>query len=336
MEELVELVLVKEKYNNQQAIRSNLLRMLMEELDYLKYWLTQQDIQHVLAKGNDFMFKYLTFCMQLLKSQDQERACMIKNPKKVTYPITSTDQEIVRTSVKRKAAVSLDYSNSPCQSCLDEVKEGTDIDSFTSSASKSTSVEYNNEISHARKRSRKPIKKVKRDPSYVTVPQDVKLPRAYMEKIRQMKGREVKLIAQKRLKFSDIDPSLSRLMIPVERILNKHFLTDDEKARLDQKEKIKAKLIDPRAIEHELAPDEEEDYECKVISMSKWKMRPGYYVYALVSPWNKVVCRNQLVENDVVQVWSFRVVEEDGVHGYDQGSPGTLGLVILRTIRAKS
>ncbi|KAJ8445307.1 hypothetical protein Cgig2_024513 [Carnegiea gigantea] len=327
---------VKSPISEDSKAMDDLSKMLMEELDYLKYWLTQQDIQQVLAKGNDFMFKYLTFCMQLLKSQDQERACMIKNPKEATYPITSADQQIVRTSVKRKAAVSLDYSNSPHQSCLNEVKEGTEIDSLTSSASKSTSVEYNHEISHARKRSRKPIKKVKRDPSYVTVPEDVKLPRAYMEKIRQMKGREVKLIAQKRLKFSDIDPSLNRLMIPVERILNKHFLTDDEKARLDQKGKIKAKLIDPWAIEHELDPDEEEDYEYKVISMSKWKMRHRYYVYALVSPWNKVVCRNQFVENDVVQVWSFRVVKEDGVHGYDQGSPGTLGLVILRTVRAKS
>ncbi|KAJ8440972.1 hypothetical protein Cgig2_020001 [Carnegiea gigantea] len=190
-----------------------MLPMLMQELEYLKYWLTQQEIQQVFAKGNNFMFKYLTFCMQLLKSQDQERPCMIKNPN--TTPI------IFKIS-----------------------------------------------------------KKVKGNPSYVTL-QDVKLPRASMEKMLKMKVREVKWIAQKRLGFSDIDPSLNRLMIPVERILNEDFLTDDEKAWLDQKEKTEAKLINPWAVEHVLDPKEEEDHEHKVISMSKWKMHHHYYVYAL-------------------------------------------------------
>ncbi|KAJ8440968.1 hypothetical protein Cgig2_019997 [Carnegiea gigantea] len=176
----------------------------------------------------------------------------------------------------------------------------------------------------------KPIKKVKGNPSYVTL-QDVKLPRASMEKMLKMKGREVKVreekqIAQKRLRFSDIDPSLNRLMIPVERILNEDFLTDDEKAWLDQKEKTEAKLINLWAVERVLDPEEQEDYEYKVISMSKWKMHHHYYVYALVSLWNKVVSRNQFVENDVVQARSLRVVEENDVQ--DPPGPGTLGLVI--------
>ncbi|KAJ8440975.1 hypothetical protein Cgig2_020004 [Carnegiea gigantea] len=270
----------------------DLSRLLYVVLEYLKYWLTQQEIQQVFAKGNNFMFKYLIFCMQLLKSQDQERACMIKNPnttpiifkipKKVTYPITSIDQVIVRTFVKRKVAAVLDYNN----------------------------FEY----------------QVKINPSYVTL-QDVKLPRASMEKMLKMNGREVKQIAQKRLRFSDIDPSLNRLMIPDERILNEDFLIDDEKAWLGQKEKTEAKLINPWAVEHVLDPEEEDDYEYKVISMSKWKMHHHYYVYALVSPWNKVVSRNQFVENDVVQAWSLRIVEEDDVQ--DPPGAGTLGLVIL-------
>jgi len=71
--------------------------------------------------------------------------------------------------------------------------------------------------------------------------------------------------------------------------------------------------------------------------MGKWKMH-NCYVYALVSPWRKVVSQNRFEKGVVIQVWLFRVVEEDayGVHNHDEESPGAPGLAIVRTRRAPS
>ena len=127
MEELIQLLLRTEKGNpnDQEEIRSNLLKILTEELEYLKYWLTDEEVQEVFANGDIFMFKYLKVFTQLLECQDQKRTYIIKNPnpnpklsciiikkpKNKVAPITLVDQEIVRTSTTRKVA-SVNYNNS--------------------------------------------------------------------------------------------------------------------------------------------------------------------------------------------------------------------------------
>ncbi|CAL1385996.1 unnamed protein product [Linum trigynum] len=150
--------------------------------------------------------------------------------------------------------------------------------------------------------------------------------RLYVE--TELGGRETKLMIQKKLFASDVDPSKARLSIPHKKLLP-GVLTEEEEDMLrgahgddDDDEKdtcsgtvvgMKVKLVDPSLKVWE-------------VTLKRWNMpKKGSgvvnYIYVLSSAWNDVVKANGLLEGEVVRLWGFRM---------GGGDPGRLGLALVR------
>ncbi|XP_016185825.1 B3 domain-containing protein At1g05920-like [Arachis ipaensis] len=118
-----------------------------------------------------------------------------------------------------------------------------------------------------------------------------------------MGGSRITLLIEKTLYNSDLNPQQNRLSIPSQQVKDKDFLLPTELEILEEKKGIKVKLIQP-------------SLEMTELTLIKWFMHKGpksekvSISYILRSNWVKVAKANNLGEDDVVQVWSFRVEEK--------------------------
>ncbi|RDY08971.1 B3 domain-containing protein, partial [Mucuna pruriens] len=121
------------------------------------------------------------------------------------------------------------------------------------------------------------------------------LPSEVKEKMEEMKGCEVKLVAEKELFEIDLDRKYDGFSIPPTNIGN-NFLTQEEKDYLEKVKKIaglRVTVLDPSLRDHEMC--------------FKKCSRKKSNVYNLGMGWNKIVTDNHLKPNDTLQLWSFRV-----------------------------
>ncbi|CAI0440221.1 unnamed protein product [Linum tenue] len=142
------------------------------------------------------------------------------------------------------------------------------------------------------------------------------LPERFARYIDEVRGREVKMVIQKRLSRSDLDHSQSRLSIP-RRAVEEEFLTAEEAAAMGKRwgtHGCRLSGVDARLI---VEPGEKE----WVVHLKQWGTVSGMGNYVLTSRWNSVVEEVKFEEDDAIQLWSFRVGDEGG---------GELNLVLVR------
>ncbi|KAK9672806.1 hypothetical protein RND81_12G126000 [Saponaria officinalis] len=152
------------------------------------------------------------------------------------------------------------------------------------------------------------IKKVKRE----IIPKN-KLRIEFIDRIRELNGRNVQLVAQKALTASDLNVDLNRLLLNNKSIIRNYFLSKSEDAMIQREgEFLDVKLLEPTD-------------RTRVITLKKWRMENNLY-YSLLKPWKIVVADNGFGEHDVVQVWTFRF---DGVD-----EPNQLGVAVVRIFKA--
>ncbi|XP_050211101.1 uncharacterized protein LOC126661321 [Mercurialis annua] len=166
-------------------------------------------------------------------------------------------------------------------------------------------------------------------------------------KITALGGQNAKLVIQKYLYPTDVNPGHDRLSIPELQVQDRTFLTKDEADLLyDEGGELKVKVLEP----------------CGFVSdmiLKKWNM-PSTRNLNLRTYWTKLMKRNKdeydektgkLIERkffdagDIIQVWSFRVSRED-IHqeiidpiGHDdepvaeEEDPGKLWLALINLSR---
>ncbi|CAL1352099.1 unnamed protein product [Linum trigynum] len=136
----------------------------------------------------------------------------------------------------------------------------------------------------------------------------------------RLNGRDIKLIVQKRLYASDLDPNEGRLSIPVKKTMcGGLLLTRDEEEWLRDRGHDGKKAVP--GMELKLVVDGPEVGEGRIV-FKLWAMKKkngrASYMYVLARYWNDVVKAHRLGEREVVQVWGFRMGE------------GELGLALVR------
>lgn len=127
------------------------------------------------------------------------------------------------------------------------------------------------------------------------------LPEEFKKRIDAMGGTQVDMVIEKALYPSDSDRNKCRLSMPFGQF-KKGFLTKEESTHLAKpKENIIVPFIEPSG-------------KCHEMTLGQWDMpkKSGKTssMYVLKTNWNMVLQANGLDENDVVQVWSFRVGTE--------------------------
>ncbi|OMO60434.1 hypothetical protein CCACVL1_24168 [Corchorus capsularis] len=122
------------------------------------------------------------------------------------------------------------------------------------------------------------------------------LPEHVKEYIINKGGSDIALVIQKRLYFTDINPTASRLSIPISQIKTStsSFLTESETVDLERGIAKDVSLLEPSMKE-------------SVVTFSRWNYSGTNSSYVLKGQWNAVVQHNGLKAYDMVQLWSFRV-----------------------------
>ncbi|KAK3038928.1 hypothetical protein RJ639_027556 [Escallonia herrerae] len=132
--------------------------------------------------------------------------------------------------------------------------------------------------------------------------QTAEIPIDVENKIIGMGGTDVKLVIQKKLFATDVRKSNNRLSIPVSKA-DKEFLTEDEKKFLGghngkNVEAMDVVLIDTLLNEHR-------------VSFRRWDMKKNKgkcsSSYVLAQTWNDIREQNHLLQEQVIQLWAFRV-----------------------------
>ncbi|XP_050289206.1 B3 domain-containing protein At1g32030-like [Quercus robur] len=148
------------------------------------------------------------------------------------------------------------------------------------------------------------------------VPIELNLPFEYKNFIKTVKGFEELLLIQKALYPTDIAKMENRLSMPLGQIRAK-FLREEEKQDLDQhRMEVEVPFIEPSGTFNKAFLRQ---WDMKKASGSKSSM------YVLKKNWNDIVMANKLKEDDVVQVWSFRLEKDDQL---------CLALVVVRSAEA--
>lgn len=133
------------------------------------------------------------------------------------------------------------------------------------------------------------------------VQEQTKLPATFKEKIEQMEGSDVKLVIQKRLTESDLNPNSGRLSIPKGKIQEKNFLTQLEESSLDVREGKKKRILGMHV--SVLCPNLKLSNN---LCFKKWAMKTTK-VYNITHGWSNLASENLLHVNNMVQLWSFRI-----------------------------
>ncbi|KAJ9185767.1 hypothetical protein P3X46_005361 [Hevea brasiliensis] len=121
------------------------------------------------------------------------------------------------------------------------------------------------------------------------------LSREWRAKIENKGGIDIKLVIMKQMFPTDLNTHHDRLSIPFNQIKNSDFLNEKEKKKLEKQENISVTVMEPCGEESQLC-------------LRKWNLAiTSSYV---LTSWNKVLARKEFKQNDVIQLWSFRVQEE--------------------------
>ncbi|KAL1217972.1 putative B3 domain-containing protein [Cardamine amara subsp. amara] len=129
-------------------------------------------------------------------------------------------------------------------------------------------------------------------------------PEWLVQVMRDMKGAEdAKLIFEKTLFTTDVNPTQNRLSMPFNSLLRSDFLTPvesrttNEDINNNKKIGVGAILVDQRC-------------EKWGVMLKRWEMKKergkGSWNYNLICGWNEVVKANGLKERDDISLWSFR------------------------------
>uniref|UniRef100_A0A2N9EKX9 TF-B3 domain-containing protein n=1 Tax=Fagus sylvatica TaxID=28930 RepID=A0A2N9EKX9_FAGSY len=114
----------------------------------------------------------------------------------------------------------------------------------------------------------------------------------------------------------------NRLSMPLRQV-RADFLTEGEKVDLKAREKIKTILIDSRLKKGDIV-------------LKQWNMKKDSgntsSSYVLMTTWNQVCKDNDLKINDLVQVWSFRVGQQQGCDGSSGSNKGKICFALVLDI----
>ncbi|XP_021834410.1 B3 domain-containing protein At2g31720-like [Prunus avium] len=127
------------------------------------------------------------------------------------------------------------------------------------------------------------------------------LPQELKHKISGIGG-DVKLVIQKKICASDMSANNARFSIPGIKGKSRDFLKEKEQSDLDIRDTDKKK----RLIGIPVLMLNPSDLSFDSLRLKKWQMG-GNHVYNLVSGWRKVAKANKLEEDEMVQLWSFRL-----------------------------
>ncbi|KAL1202156.1 putative B3 domain-containing protein [Cardamine amara subsp. amara] len=117
--------------------------------------------------------------------------------------------------------------------------------------------------------------------------------------MRDMKGEHPMLIFEKTLFGSDVNPTLSRFSMPLNRLIRNDFLTDVELGIFEEEidNGVGAILVDPRSVKWGVV-------------LKRWRLKDHSgiesWTFSLTCGWNEVVEANQLKDGDNITLWSFR------------------------------
>ncbi|GJY56302.1 B3 domain-containing protein, DNA-binding pseudobarrel domain protein [Tanacetum coccineum] len=112
----------------------------------------------------------------------------------------------------------------------------------------------------------------------------------------EMNGSDLKLVIQKVLYMSDLDPGQNRLNLPLKQLLTEDFLSDEERSILESDGEIEVRLVGPNLKMFK-----------EPMGLKIWDMtRTSNLV--LKSKWKQFVEENKdyLKELSMIQIWSFR------------------------------
>ncbi|KAF7848872.1 hypothetical protein BT93_L1483 [Corymbia citriodora subsp. variegata] len=129
-------------------------------------------------------------------------------------------------------------------------------------------------------------------------PEAETLPKIFWDKIKEMHGQGVRLMLEKKLCATDMNPRKGWLSIPKGKIHQK-FLTEKEILDLDLKD-MTVSLI-------ELGPGKVVRHKLK---LRKDYKRKDYFSYVLTKGWNAIThsdAGNGLEVGCLIQLWAFRV-----------------------------
>lgn len=156
--------------------------------------------------------------------------------------------------------------------------------------------EFGGEEEKKKRVNRKKRKKV----NTVALPEKERdLPEEFKDKIRELKGSDAIMVMEKELFATDVNTGNARLSLPA-REIDTRFLSEEEKVFLATRQdgnrisRIKSRIIVEGGMEYG-------------ICLSQWVSGKASLVYVLLSGWKDVVEAHKLREDELVQLWSFRV-----------------------------
>ncbi|KAM1064241.1 hypothetical protein ACFX13_028952 [Malus domestica] len=150
-----------------------------------------------------------------------------------------------------------------------------------------------------KKKKQKPTKEAaSTKPSAPSIPSPPpELPKEFKEKIACLNGYQVQLVIQKKLFKTDLSSGHDRLSMPVNQVINKNFLGEDDE-RLNDNGFVYVKVIDPCLKVHDN------------LGLTKWKAHNNNnFSYSLNRGWNSISTDEEVgfKIGDTIQVWFFRV-----------------------------
>ena len=123
------------------------------------------------------------------------------------------------------------------------------------------------------------------------------MPEAFKNCIENLGGTEIKLVIQKFIQVTDLNPSQCRLSMTMSQVRSK-FLSEADEEKLENTGVIKSVFVEPCL-------------EVSKVNLTKWRIGHGY-AYVFKTGWNHIVSNNAdtLKPMAVVLIWSFRVGPE--------------------------
>ncbi|XP_059447843.1 B3 domain-containing protein At1g05920-like [Corylus avellana] len=148
------------------------------------------------------------------------------------------------------------------------------------------------------RKSRKP-KKQRKNLTEIKHPVPTQMPTEFKDKIAGLQGLNIKLVIQKELTITDMNPSQDRFSIPRGQ-MRFDFLSNEDQARLKEKE------ANGKHFKGKKVPLIEPGLKESSVFLKKWKFGNSSS-YVLSNPWMDIAKRNGLKPGNNVQLWSFKV-----------------------------
>ncbi|KAL4376070.1 hypothetical protein GQ457_02G029530 [Hibiscus cannabinus] len=104
------------------------------------------------------------------------------------------------------------------------------------------------------------------------------MPEAFKICIQDMGGTEIKLVIQKSIRVTDLDPQQNRMSMPLKQV-RCEFLNEVEKEKLSRRQAIQVVFVEPSVVVSEL-------------NLNKWDVGKTSSSYVLNGPWHKNVVKN--------------------------------------------